>query len=337
MHSPLPVRLAAPSGAGPLGAPLLTPLAAALSARALPWPVAHRALEVVLLRLDDPQQAPGLAASWLLTLLFGQQHGQLVLTPDGDDITADPAWHRALVDSALPRLQRLGGPGALLRVLAAPLAGLPLADAATAGQQGHRMQRYAFVQLCAAAAGEQGGERQAAPGLAGVLAGPLLAVLPRAAVLSALELEAELAAAAAGGSGSGSHGVDGGSGGGPLLRLLLTAAPQLGLQALQALAAVTGEAAGAGGGAARAFGTLPATVVAAAAPRLAQAVAKHAPCRGALLQQREEVVGAVRALGTAVAALPAGTAADGESAAEVQRLVQCVADLLALPASALAP
>ncbi|GFR40155.1 hypothetical protein Agub_g711, partial [Astrephomene gubernaculifera] len=84
---------------GPLGAPLLKPLAAALSSAALPPSLALRLLDVVLARLRDAPD-PALAASWLLTVLFGPQHGHRVLSPDGTDLTAGWGRQRALVDAA---------------------------------------------------------------------------------------------------------------------------------------------------------------------------------------------------------------------------------------------
>lgn len=335
---------------GPLGSPLLKALAAALSSALLPWPLALRLLEVVMARLADSPD-PALAAGWLLTLLFGPQHGQAVLTPDGVDVTAGLQRQAALVDAIVVRLQPFGGAGALLQALASPLASLPLADPTSAGSSAARLQRYSLIRLAAAAAEAWPGEEAAAgagatAGEQGPLPPQLLPLLPLAVALCGLELEA-VATAAAAGPGSSSNGCGSSSSShGPAPQSaqsgLLAAMPRMALPLLQQLRGVVGSAAAgsgsvaAGGGSSRPLGGLPPVAAMAAALRLAQAATKLGPCRGLLVQEQGAVVDAVRGMVGAVVALPAGCAGGGECAAEAQRLVQGVADMLGMLPSAIA-
>ncbi|KXZ43238.1 hypothetical protein GPECTOR_96g704 [Gonium pectorale] len=335
---------------GPLGAPLLKPLAAALSSTALPPRLSLRLLSVALARLRDSPD-PALAASWLLTLLFGPQHGQAVLAPDGGDLTAPPQRQRELVDAAARGVGELGGAGPLLRVLQPQLLGLPLGDAASAGAPAARLQRYSCVRLCAAALAEPGGGGGGGAGGGGEGAVPadLMQRLPAAAALCGVELGIEAAEAEAASAAAGAGPVPGGGGGavgaaqGPVLQLL-TERPSLVTPALQFLAASlqqrvgngTGRDAGSGGdgGPAAApsggLGRLPLHAAALAALRLAAAAVKQQPVRLALVAgtEREALVAAVNGLAAAVRELPAAAGSDaGACVLESQRLAQTLADL----------
>jgi pre-rRNA-processing protein IPI1 len=276
---------------------------------------------------------------------------QAVLTPDGADITA--TWQRqaALVDAIVVRLQPFGGAGALLHALAPQLASLPLMDPASAGSSTARLQRYSLVRLATAAAEAWPGEGVSEPGGGGgaqaLLPSQLLPQLPLAAALCGLELEAAAAPAAAAAAGAGSGNSSSSQGPSPQSAQsgLLASMPHLALPLLHHLHALVADAAGAGAGATGAatangggqpLGELRTVAAVAAALRLAQAAAKLGPCRGLLVQGQGSVVDAVRGMVRAVAALPAGCSGGGECAAEAQRLVQGVADMLGLHPNAIA-
>ncbi|EFJ52309.1 hypothetical protein VOLCADRAFT_86599 [Volvox carteri f. nagariensis] len=288
---------------GALGGPLLKPLAAALSSTALSPSLARRLLDVVLVRLRDAPD-PALAASWLLTLLFGPQHGLRVISPEGTDLTASWARQRALVDAAVMGLGQLGGAAPLLLVLAPQLAALPLAQATSAGARGARLQRYSLIRLCAAAVGEPGGDKLPP-------AGPLAEALPAAAALCGIEA----GAAAASGEPDGAMAIlPYRSTFGPVVQLL-TERPVLATAVVRHLAALLRSMAGSEAVApATTVGCLPLHTAALAALQLAQAVVKLQPVRTALAaagSEREGLLGAVEELGAAVRNLPVAAAGSG--------------------------
>ncbi|KAG2501063.1 hypothetical protein HYH03_000882 [Edaphochlamys debaryana] len=315
---------------GPPGAALLKPLAAALSSSALPAPLALRLLDVTLSRLAAGGSDAALAASWLLSVLFGPQHGQRVLAPDGSDLTAGWARRKAVVDGVTLALGGLGGPGALLTVLAPQLAALPLAEGGSVGGGAARVQRYSLVRLAEAALAEAG--RGGGPGVPKALA----ATLPAAAALCGVELAA---AAAAGGDEAAATAALA-----PVLQLL-SQQPSLAVGVVRQLTELLGKYAAGGSAAAAAtgqgresaVGRVPLHAAALAALRLAAAAVRLPAVRSALAAaaaEREAVVAAAGGLVAAVRALPAAAAAGpvaAENAAacgvEGQRLTQTVADL----------
>lgn len=336
---------------GALGAPLLKPLAAVLSCAALPRGLALRLLDVVLSRLRDAPD-PALAASWLLSLLFGPQHGLAVLTPDGADLTADWARQRATLDAAVMGMGRLGGAGPLLQLLLPQVAALPLEELGGLGAPAARVQRYSLVSLAGAAVADAAGA-----GSAGAAALPkqLAARLPAVAALCGLELAAQASAEVGeegalsgvfgGGAATGSNAVAAAAAVaacGPVLQLLQEQ-PGMALPLLQKLSEVVEggvQAAGKVGaetGAGAAVGRLQLHLVALAALRLAQASVKLQPVRTTYVAakaaaQREALVAAVAQLTSAVKSLPASGAASERAAAcviESQRLSQTMADLYA--------
>ncbi|GIL94286.1 hypothetical protein Vretimale_522 [Volvox reticuliferus] len=316
---------------GALGGPLLKPLAAALSSAALPCSVCLRLLDVVMARLRDAPD-PALAASWLLTLLFGPQHGQRVLSPDGADLTASWDRQRALVDTALMGLGRLGGIAPLLMVLAPQLAALPLAEVVTAGARGARLQRYSLVRLCALALGEAaGGDR---------LPAGLMEIVPAAAAICGVEAGVAVAFAEAGSNGPAAvlpHSTTFG----PVAQLLAER-PALAMAVIRHLLALIRQAAQEqphphqAAPACATLGYLPLHISALAALQLAQTLVKLQPVRLALaasVADRECLVGLVKELSGATRNLPvaaAGTTGSDHAAAcglESQRLLQTVGDL----------
>ncbi|KAG2448880.1 hypothetical protein HYH02_006229 [Chlamydomonas schloesseri] len=335
---------------GALGAPLLKPLAAVLSCAALPRGLALRLLDVVLSRLRDAPD-PALAASWLLSLLFGPQHGLAVLGPDGADLTADWGRQRATLDAAVMGMGRLGGAGPLLQLLLPQVAALPLEELSGLGAPAPRVQRYSLVCLAGAAVADAAGAGATA---AAALPKQLVARLPAVAALCGLELAAQASAevgeegALAGvfGGGAGSNAVAAAAAVaacGPVLQLLQEQ-PSLAVPLLQTLAEVVeggvqaaGGKGGAEAGAGGTVGRLQLHLVALAALRLAQASVKLQPVRtthvaAKAVAQREALVAAATRLTGSVKALPASVGASERAAAcvvESQRLSQTMADLYA--------
>lgn len=312
---------------GSLGAAVLKPLVAALSSRALPLPLSLRLLDVATARLAADTAGGGadaaLAASWLLSVLFGPQHGNTVLSPDGVDLTPEWRQQRAVVDAAVEAVVgRLGGAAGLLQVLAPQLLQLPLTDVGTAGCGAARVQRYSLVRLCGACAA--GGDGQGPGELAGVL--------PRAVALCGLELGVAAAQQQQpqGFAGVGAGGAEVG-GSGPVLQLLCEC-PGLVVPVARCLGELV-----AGHGGKGAVGSLPMNLAAMAGLRLVQAAVRAQGVRAALVGSRGEVVEAAGGLVRAVRELPAAAGAaaggalvggDGTSCVvEAGRLEQMVADL----------
>ncbi|GLI64097.1 hypothetical protein VaNZ11_007270 [Volvox africanus] len=321
---------------GALGAALLKPLAAALSSAALPDPLCLRLLDVVMARLRDAPD-PALAASWLLTLFFGPQHGQRVLAPDGADLTASWDRQRALVDTAMMKLGRLGGAAPLLMVLAPQLAALPLAEVATAGARGARLQRYSLVRLCALALGETAGGDRLPAGLMGIV--------PAAAALCGLEAGVAVALAEAGLNGTAAV-LPYSNTFGPVVQLLAER-PALAMAVIRHLLALLRQMAqprvDQAPMACVTLGSLPLHTAALVGLQLAQTLVKLQPVRlvlAASAADRECLASLVKELSEAAHNLPvaaAGTAGSDHAAAcglESQRLLQTVGDLFGNAAAA---